>query len=115
VTHGSQLTLYATRQRHHGSHKTVVAWVLDEAGKAGIHGATVTEVREGIDAFGRYHSARFYELADQPVAVTVVACDARIDALLDTLRNGGVKLFFVRCPVEFDMLGAPEGEGSASG
>jgi PII-like signaling protein len=107
VTQGSQLTLYATRQRHRGLHKTVAAWVLEEIGNVGIHGATVTEVSEGTDAFGRYHSGRFYELADQPVAVTVIAADAHIDTLLDHLKAGGVPLFFVRCPVEFDVLGEP--------
>lgn len=108
MTQGSQLTLYATRQRRPGLHKTVVAWVLDEIDKAGIRGATVTEVSEGIDPFGRYHSARFFELADQPVAVTVIAADAQIDALLGTLKSSGVKLFFVRCPVEFAVLGDPD-------
>jgi len=104
---GSQLTLYAANQSHRKSHKTIVEWVLDEIAKAGIHGATVTEISEGIDAHGKYHAARFFELADQPVAVMVAAPDAQVDALLDSLRAGGVRLFYTRGPVEFEVLGEP--------
>jgi PII-like signaling protein len=102
---GSQLTLYAANQSHRKLHKTVVQWVLDEIEKVGIHGATVTEISEGIDAHGRYHSKRFYELIDQPVAIAVVAQNPQIDELLSHLEAGGVKLFFTRCPVEFELLG----------
>ena len=105
---GSQLTLYATNQSHRRLHKSVVEWVLDEITKVDIHGATVTEVSETIDAHGRYHAARFVELIDQPVAVTVVALDSQIETLLENLRAGGVKLFFMRCPVEFELLGEPD-------
>jgi PII-like signaling protein len=110
---GSQLTLYAANQSHRKHNKTVVDWVLDEIAKAGIHGATVTEVSEGIDAHGKYHAARFFELADQPVAVMVAAPDEQVDALLETLRTAGVRLFYTRAPVEFEVLGEPakSGEG----
>lgn len=73
MTKGSQITLYAANQSHRKLHKTVVEWVLDEIAKVDIHGATVTDVSEGIDAHGRYHAARFFELIDQPVAITVIA------------------------------------------
>ena len=107
MTKGSQLTLYAANKSHRKLHKTVVEWVLDEIAKVGIHGATVTEISEGIDAHGRYHAARFYELVDQPVAVMVAAPDDQIDTLLANLNVGGVRLFFTRCPVEFEVLGEP--------
>ena len=105
---GSQLTLYAANQSHRKLRKTVVEWVLDEITKVDIHGATVTEVSEGIDPHGRYHAARFFELIDQPVAITVVAPDSQIEVLLANLRAGGVSLFFMRCPVEFELLGEPD-------
>src|SRR5258708_31527410 len=91
---GSQLTVYAATQGHRKHHLTVVDWILEEVKTAGIVGATVVEVTEAIDMHGKYHAARFLELADQPVAVTVVAEDVRIDALLDRLRQGGASLFY---------------------
>jgi Uncharacterized conserved protein len=108
---GSQLTLYAANQSHRKLHKSVVEWVLDEVAKVGIHGATVTEVSEGIDAHGKYHAARFFELVDQPVAVMVAAPDAQVDTLLKNLRSGGVRLFYTRCPVDFEVLGEPPESG----
>lgn len=102
---GSQLTVYAANQSHRTHHKTVVEWVLHEINQVGIHGATVIEISEAIDAHGKYHAARFFELVDQPVAVTVTADDGQIDTLLDNLKHGGVRLFYTRCPVEFELLG----------
>ncbi|MFP6560974.1 DUF190 domain-containing protein [Paraburkholderia sp. B3] len=106
---GSQLTVYAANQSHRIRHMTVVDWILDEVKRAGIHGATVTEVSEGVDAKGKYHAARFFELADQPVAVTVIAGDAEIGALLAVLRDSGIRLFYTRAPIEYDTLGTNGG------
>lgn len=108
---GSQLTLFAANQSHRKSHMTVVEWILEQTKEAGIEGATVIEVSESIDGHGKYHAARFFELVDQPVVVTVAAEDERIDVLLDTLRHGGVQLFYTRCPVEYEVLGASAEEG----
>ena len=107
---GSQLTLYAANQSHRVKRMTVVEWLLDEAKQAGIVGATVIEITEGVDANGKYHAARFFELADQLVAVTLMADDARLDALLARLRDGGVRLFYTRAPIEYDMLGTEGGQ-----
>jgi PII-like signaling protein len=102
---GSQLTVYAATQGHRKHRLTVVDWVLEEVKAAGIVGATVVDVAETIDMHGKYHAARFFELADQPVAVTVVAEDVRIDALLDRLRQGGASLFYTRGLIEYEVLG----------
>ena len=107
---GSQLTVYAANQSHRKDHMTVVEWILDETRQTGIQGATVVDVTQGIDSHGRYHAARFFELVDQPVAVTVAAEDDKIDALLGRLREGGVRLFYTRCPIEYEVIG---GEGEA--
>ncbi|WP_028217734.1 DUF190 domain-containing protein [Paraburkholderia oxyphila] len=107
---GSQLTLYAANQSHRIKHLTVVDWLLDEARQAGIIGATVVEIAEGVDARGKYHAARFFELVDQPVAVTLIAADERIDAMLARVREGGIRLFYTRAPIEFDTLGTKGGQ-----
>lgn len=104
---GSQLTVYAATQGHRRHHLTVVDWILEETRKAGIVGATVVEVTEAIDMLGKYHAARFFELADQPVVVTVVGDDERIDVLLASLRQGGSNLFYTRAPIEYEVLGEP--------
>ncbi|WP_153135727.1 DUF190 domain-containing protein [Paraburkholderia agricolaris] len=112
---GSQLTMFAANQSHRKSRMTVVDWILEMTRTAGIEGATVIEVSESIDVRGKYHAARFFELVDEPVVVTVAAEDARIDALLDTLRHGGVQLFYTRCPIEYEVLGAGASAGTGRG
>ncbi len=102
---GSQLTVYAANQTHRIHHMTVVDWLLDEIRKVGIQGATVVAVAEGVDTQGRYHAARFFELGEQSVAVTVAGTDGEIDALLDIIRQAGMHLFYTRYPVEYGLLG----------
>ncbi|WP_322054948.1 DUF190 domain-containing protein [Paraburkholderia bannensis] len=106
---GSQLTLYAANQSHRVKHMGIVEWLLDEAKRAGIVGATVVEISEGVDAKGKYHAARFFEIVDQPVAVTLIADDPKIDALLEKLHEGGMRLFYTRAPIEYDTLGSHGG------
>jgi len=101
---GSQLTLYASRSQKKG-HQPVVDWILDAAKAAGAHGATVMEGSEGVDVHGRLHAARFFELADEPAVVVIVADDPSIDALLAMLGQGGVKLFYTRTPLQFGHIG----------
>jgi len=101
---GSQLTVYAN-QIHRVGRLSVVDWLLEQVKLSDIHGATVIEATEGIDAHGKLHAARFFELADQPVAVTVAANDANVDALLTRLRASGVRLFYTRLPIEYGELG----------
>ena len=103
---GSQLTVFAATTGPRRHHQTNVGWILDEARQAGIQGATVVELSECIDVHGKYHAARFVELADQPVAITLAGDNARVDALLDRLRQGSVPLFYTRCAVEYEVLGS---------
>ncbi|PYE14917.1 DUF190 domain-containing protein [Paraburkholderia silvatlantica] len=102
---GSQLTVFAANQGHRVRHLPVVDWILEEAKRAGIQGATVVEIAEGVDAKGKYHAARFFELAEQSVSVTFIAEDARIDDLLEKLNVGVVRLFYTRTRIEYATLG----------
>ncbi|BCG00110.1 hypothetical protein PPGU19_046780 [Paraburkholderia sp. PGU19] len=103
---GSQLTVFAATTGPRKHHQTTVAWILDEARQAGIHGATVVDVSECVDVHGKYHAARFVELAEQPVAITLAGESERVDALLDRLRQGNVPLFYTRCAVDYEVLGS---------
>ncbi|PRZ46807.1 PII-like signaling protein [Paraburkholderia fungorum] len=108
---GSQITIFASRNTRKG-HQQVDEWILETASALGIHGATVVECSEGMDSHGKLHAAHFLELADEPIAVTVVALDEKITALLAQLGKGGLRLFYTRIPLEFGYLGeTAEGEG----
>ena len=103
---GSQLTVFAATTGRRKHHQTTVGWILDEARQAGIQGATVFEVSECVDLHGKYHAARFVELAEQPVAITLAGESVRVDALLERLRQGDVPLFYTRCAVDYEVLGS---------
>jgi len=44
-----------------------------------------------------------------PISFMVATEDTNVDALLDTLKHGGVRLFYTRCPIEYEVLGAEGG------
>src|SRR6516225_8078340 len=101
---GSQLTVYTSRKDKKG-HKSAVSWIIDAARAQGVFGVTVLEGYEGLDAHGKLHAAHFFDLADEPAVVLIVADDPSIDALLATLAQGGVDLFYTRSAIEYGSLG----------
>jgi PII-like signaling protein len=102
---GSQLTVYATQARRKGG-ITVVDWILEQTTRAGIVGATVFLATKAIDQHRKYHAAQFVELADETMAVTVAADDAKIDALISNLARSSTPLCYTRVPVEYGTLKA---------
>ena len=102
---GSQITIFASRDARKGQQQ-VTDWILETVSAIGIHGATAVECSEGIDSHGRMHAAYFLE--DEPVSVTVVASDEKIDSLLAELSGGGLRLFYTRIHLEFGYLAEPQ-------
>jgi hypothetical protein len=101
---GYQLSFFTQQgHRHHGV--PLAEWILQEARRLGISGATLFAASEGFGAGRRIHAARFFELSDQPEEVTMALNAAEADLLLDRLREEGVKVFYVKMPVEYGMLG----------
>jgi PII-like signaling protein len=101
---GSQLTFFTQQdKRHHG--QLLTEWLLAEAKRLGIGGATVLAASEGFGHGGRRHSAHFFELADQPVEVTMAVSEEASDRLFARLREEGVKVFYVKAPIEFGVTG----------
>ncbi|VVE37322.1 hypothetical protein PEP31012_03999 [Pandoraea eparura] len=101
---GSQLTVYFTKDQKKGG-QGADTWIASLIEQTGIHGQTTVQASTGVGADGRLHAARFFELADEPVAITVVAEDEKVDALIAALSAGGVKLFYTRIPIEYGYLG----------
>lgn len=101
---GFQVTFFTQQdKRHHG--KLLTEWLLEEAKLLGIGGATVIAASEGFGHGGRRHSAHFFELADQPVEVTMAVSAEASDRLFARLREEGLKVFYVKAPIEFGVTG----------
>ncbi|CAB3762665.1 DUF190 domain-containing protein [Paraburkholderia humisilvae] len=101
---GYQITFFTQQdRRHHG--KPVGDWLVRLAREMGLCGATLIAGAEGIGHHHRIHSARFFELADQPLSVVMAVSAEEADRLFERLRAEGVHLFYVKIPVEYGVLG----------
>lgn len=101
---GFQLEFFMEQNKRH-AHHALWEWLLETARTHGIRGATVFMGAMGYGLHRRIHSAHFFELADQPVQVTMVVTEEEAERLFALLHEEKVHMFFVKLPVEFGMLG----------
>lgn len=101
---GYQLTFFTQQDRTH-HHMPLGEWLVQTAQKLGIGGATLIVATKGFGHDRKLHSAHFFELADQPVEVTMAVSEQQADWLFDYLKQEGVKVFYVKSPIEFGMTG----------
>jgi len=102
---GYQLTFYTQRGRRHGL-LNVTEWVMKTAKELGIKGGTLSNAETGFGRNGKYYSAHFFELAEQPVEITMAVTSDEADALFAKIEEAGLQIFFVKIPVEFGLTGA---------
>ena len=100
---GNQLTFFTQQDRRHDG-QPIGEWLLQLAKSLGLRGATMLPASEGFGASRRIHSARFFELTDQPIEVVLVATEEETARLFDALRAAAVDMFYVRTPVEFGHI-----------
>ncbi len=101
---GYQITFF-TQQDHSHHHKSLAEWLMLAARDLGLHGATIISASQGFGERRRIHSAHFFELADQPQEIIIVATEEETECLFDLLKKEGIRLFYVMTPVEFVTLG----------
>lgn len=101
---GYQLTFFTQQDRRmHGM--PVGEWLVWLAKELGLTGATLFPAEEGFGRNHRIHSARFFELTDQPVEVVMVVTSEEADRLFARLKQENLRLFYTKVPVEFGVLG----------
>lgn len=89
--------------------KHVTDWMLDLTKRLKLRGVTVIRAAEGFGAHGRLHSARFFELADQPVEIVLAVSDDECERLFAELQKEAIHLFYVKSEVEFGTInGRPQ-------
>ena len=104
---GYQITFFTQQSRRH-HHKQLAEWLMLTARDLGIRGATILAASEGFGTHRRVHSAHFFELADQPQEVVMAVSEEEAQKLFELLEQEKVRVFYVRTPVEFGVLGEPE-------
>ncbi|HEX7644137.1 MAG TPA: DUF190 domain-containing protein [Burkholderiaceae bacterium] len=103
---GYQLEFFTEQNKRH-RHAALHDWLVDAAREHGIRGATVFMGALGFGHHKRLHSARFFELADQPVEITMVATEEECERFFAFLESENVHLVYARWPVEFGEIGVP--------
>jgi PII-like signaling protein len=102
---GYQVTFFTQQDRKHG-HESLAEWIMHEAKKLGIRGATLTASAQGLGHSGRMHSSHFFDLADQPLEVTMALTQEECDMLFACLVEEKVHVFYVKSQIEFGTLGS---------
>jgi PII-like signaling protein len=102
---GFQITLMTEQSRRIGK-QTATEWLLHAAKELGITGATVMTGSESVGSDGKRHSARFFELSDQPIEVVFAVTEPQADALFERIAAVPVRLFYIKTPIEFGSVGS---------
>jgi len=104
---GYEITFFTQQDRLHGL-KQISEWLLLTARNLGLRGATIVTGSEGYGHNRHIHSARFFELADNPQEVVIIVTEEESNIFFDYLEKEGMQLFYVKKPVEFGTLGKPD-------
>lgn len=80
-------------------------WLVDTARRLGIGGATVVAAAEGFGRDRKIHAARFFELASQPIEVTMAVTADESAQIFALLHQEHVNVFYVKAPIEFGLSG----------
>ncbi len=99
---GFEITFY-TRESEHKGHKTIAQWLIEHANTMGLHGATLIKASEGFGIEHKMHAARFFDLSDEPLVVTMVVTEEEQKAFFVHLQKEDVNVFYTLKAVEFGM------------
>lgn len=103
---GYQITFYTQQDRVH-EQQPLGQWLMEQAKQLGIRGATLTGATQGLGHDGRMHAITLFDLADQPLAITMAVTEDESARLFQHLEHSGVHMFYVKSEIEFGMIGQP--------
>jgi PII-like signaling protein len=86
--------------------KQAMEWLMQQAKALGISGVTAFSGVEGIGSHGRRHSARFFELADQPIEIMMAVTAEQAANLFAKINATDTRLFYIKTPIEYGELGS---------
>ena len=101
---GFQISFFTVQGRRY-QHMSLAEWLIYTARELGIRGSTIISASEGYGHDKSIHSAHFFELADQPQVVIMVANEIEMQQLFDLLAKEKINIFYVKTPVEFGVTG----------
>ena len=101
---GTLMRFYVHENRKH-DHVLLYEWLLGEARKLGIQGGSAFRAIAGFGRHGVIHEEHFFELAgDLTVEIDFAVEEDEAQRLLDRIRAERISIFYVRLPIEFDVV-----------
>jgi len=101
---GYQLTFF-THENARYHHELMSDWLLALCKQLGAVGGTIMSGSMGFDKAGIFHSAGFFELADEPVAIIVSADEVTTGKILQIVDQEAVSLSYTKVPIEYGQVG----------
>jgi len=100
---GYQLTFFTLQSRRHND-MYIADWLEEIAQQSGVHGVTITSASKGLGHDGIWHSATFFELADQPLEVMMIADEKASNYLFSILKLEQPNLFYTKTAIEYGTI-----------
>lgn len=100
---GYQLTFYTLQSRKYNG-DYIADWLERIAQLAGISGITVTNTTKGLGHDGKWHSASFFELADQPLEIIMITDEETCIKLFTLLEEQKPNLFYTKTAIEYGII-----------
>ncbi len=101
---GFKLTFFTQQDRTvHG--QSLALWLILRAKEIGIRGATLSAASEGFGHDKKLHSVHFFELAEQPLQVTMAVTEEEAEQMFALLKKENISMFYTKAAIEFGMTG----------
>ncbi len=101
---GFKLTFFTQQDRTvHG--QSLALWLIQQAKEIGIRGATLSAATEGFGHDKKLHSVHFFELAEQPLQVTMAVTEEEAEQVFALLKKENINIFYTKAAIEFGMSG----------
>ena len=75
---------------------SLAEWLLQQAKAVGIKGATVAVAQGGYGRNGKYYSAHFFEMGEQPVEVTMAVNPLQAELLFAKINAEQLGIFIYK-------------------
>ena len=96
---GYLITFFTQKNRKHEG-VPLADWIIEEARKIGVRGATLFTGNEGFGHDGRFHSGNYFDLEDPPQLVTMALTVEECDALMSCLQSADINVFYTKSQAE---------------
>jgi uncharacterized protein len=100
---GYQLTFFTLQSRRHNGMQ-IADWLEEIAHQSNITGVTVTTASKGIGHDGTWHSSTFFELADQPLEIMMIADEQSCLTFFSLLEAESPKIFYTKTAIEYGVI-----------